>query len=339
MAEVTTNLSIGQVAERTGLSVHTLRFYEHEGIFANPLRRGPGGRRVPPGRRRVAGRLHHPAHRRHASSAIRRVVGPIRTVPRPRRRVDPRGDAPGNLHWAAQGDAGAGRENLTRFTFSWSPGTGSARAARACGVRAVRRWPRCPHCRPTRPRHLIAPLAVALAPALRVPHMRVRRFAATTGGTAALTVCTPHHQWRGRRAPDRRRLARHGGSRSPGEIQAAGGPVVGRSTISPEPNRGRQPRTVGLCASAMGRRPTDCVSPSWKKETVIDESATVTSRGGTTIAAKAGSSPEDGTGARRRGHVSGIEELAVYEHRLDHLRLARGRRPAWQSIRSDAAGR
>src|SRR5215469_7069150 len=39
-------LSIGQVAERTGLSVHTLRFYEHEGIFASPVRRGPGGRRL-----------------------------------------------------------------------------------------------------------------------------------------------------------------------------------------------------------------------------------------------------------------------------------------------------
>jgi DNA-binding transcriptional MerR regulator len=29
-------MSIGQVAERTGLSVHALRFYENEGIFANP---------------------------------------------------------------------------------------------------------------------------------------------------------------------------------------------------------------------------------------------------------------------------------------------------------------
>jgi DNA-binding transcriptional MerR regulator len=46
MAEVTTSLSIGQVAELTGLSVHALRFYEHEGVFANPVRRGPGGRRV-----------------------------------------------------------------------------------------------------------------------------------------------------------------------------------------------------------------------------------------------------------------------------------------------------
>lgn len=46
MAEVTTSLSIGQVAERTGLSVHALRFYEHEGLFVNPVRRGAGGRRA-----------------------------------------------------------------------------------------------------------------------------------------------------------------------------------------------------------------------------------------------------------------------------------------------------
>ena len=39
-------LSIGQVAERTGLSVHTLRFYEKAGIFLTPPRRDPGGRRV-----------------------------------------------------------------------------------------------------------------------------------------------------------------------------------------------------------------------------------------------------------------------------------------------------
>ena len=37
-------MSIGQMAERTGLSVYTLRFYEREGILANPVRRGPGGR-------------------------------------------------------------------------------------------------------------------------------------------------------------------------------------------------------------------------------------------------------------------------------------------------------
>ncbi|KUJ69480.1 MerR family transcriptional regulator [Streptomyces albus subsp. albus] len=46
MAEITTRLSIGQVAERTGLSVHALRFYEREGLFVNAVGRGPGGRRV-----------------------------------------------------------------------------------------------------------------------------------------------------------------------------------------------------------------------------------------------------------------------------------------------------
>jgi DNA-binding transcriptional MerR regulator len=47
MAETTApGLTIGQVAERTGLSVHTLRFYEREGIFANTVERAPGGRRL-----------------------------------------------------------------------------------------------------------------------------------------------------------------------------------------------------------------------------------------------------------------------------------------------------
>jgi DNA-binding transcriptional MerR regulator len=46
MPETASELSIGQVAERTGLSVHALRFYEREGVLANPVRRGPGGRRV-----------------------------------------------------------------------------------------------------------------------------------------------------------------------------------------------------------------------------------------------------------------------------------------------------
>ncbi|MET8279376.1 MerR family transcriptional regulator [Micromonospora sp. NPDC005174] len=45
MAEVTAGLSIGQVAERTGLSVHALRFYEQQGVFVSPIRRGVGGRR------------------------------------------------------------------------------------------------------------------------------------------------------------------------------------------------------------------------------------------------------------------------------------------------------
>ncbi len=41
-----TELSIGQVAERTGLSVHTLRLYEREGLFTTDVRRTATGRRV-----------------------------------------------------------------------------------------------------------------------------------------------------------------------------------------------------------------------------------------------------------------------------------------------------
>ncbi|MEV6421987.1 MerR family transcriptional regulator [Streptomyces sp. NPDC051662] len=41
-----TELSIGDVALRTGLSVHTLRFYEREGILTTPVRRNSGGRRL-----------------------------------------------------------------------------------------------------------------------------------------------------------------------------------------------------------------------------------------------------------------------------------------------------
>jgi DNA-binding transcriptional MerR regulator len=46
MTEVPAGLSIGQVAERTGLSVHALRFYEREGILANPVGRALNGRRI-----------------------------------------------------------------------------------------------------------------------------------------------------------------------------------------------------------------------------------------------------------------------------------------------------
>jgi DNA-binding transcriptional MerR regulator len=46
MADVASGLSIGQVADQTGLSVHTLRFYEREGILAFPIERALGGRRV-----------------------------------------------------------------------------------------------------------------------------------------------------------------------------------------------------------------------------------------------------------------------------------------------------
>ncbi|MGW4809572.1 MerR family transcriptional regulator [Kitasatospora sp. NPDC004272] len=36
---------IGEVAERTGLSVHALRLYEREGLLVGPVRRSAGGRR------------------------------------------------------------------------------------------------------------------------------------------------------------------------------------------------------------------------------------------------------------------------------------------------------
>jgi DNA-binding transcriptional MerR regulator len=42
----TSGLTIGQAAQRTGLSVHTLRFYEREGMLPAAVRRGPDGRRV-----------------------------------------------------------------------------------------------------------------------------------------------------------------------------------------------------------------------------------------------------------------------------------------------------
>jgi DNA-binding transcriptional MerR regulator len=46
MTQIPAGLSIGQVAARTGLSVHTLRFYEKEGIFLSPPHRAPGGWRL-----------------------------------------------------------------------------------------------------------------------------------------------------------------------------------------------------------------------------------------------------------------------------------------------------
>ncbi|MET8360970.1 MerR family transcriptional regulator [Micromonospora sp. NPDC005171] len=39
-------LSIGQVAQHTGLSVHTLRLYERAGLLASEVRRDGSGRRV-----------------------------------------------------------------------------------------------------------------------------------------------------------------------------------------------------------------------------------------------------------------------------------------------------
>jgi DNA-binding transcriptional MerR regulator len=39
-------LGIGEVSARTGLSAHTLRFYEQEGLFVAPVARTAGGRRL-----------------------------------------------------------------------------------------------------------------------------------------------------------------------------------------------------------------------------------------------------------------------------------------------------
>ncbi|PXX70786.1 DNA-binding transcriptional MerR regulator [Nocardia tenerifensis] len=44
MARPSASFTIGQVAQRTGLSVHTLRFYEKEGLFATEVRRIRGNR-------------------------------------------------------------------------------------------------------------------------------------------------------------------------------------------------------------------------------------------------------------------------------------------------------
>lgn len=41
-----TELSIGEVAQRTGLGIHTLRMYEREGLLTSALERDAGGRRV-----------------------------------------------------------------------------------------------------------------------------------------------------------------------------------------------------------------------------------------------------------------------------------------------------
>ncbi|MDG6103818.1 MerR family transcriptional regulator [Dactylosporangium aurantiacum] len=46
MSDIERRLSIGDVAARTGLSVHALRFYEREGLLAGPVERDPAGRRV-----------------------------------------------------------------------------------------------------------------------------------------------------------------------------------------------------------------------------------------------------------------------------------------------------
>ncbi len=45
-AAAETTLSIGEVGALTGLTTHTLRFYEQEGLFIAPVRRNSAGRRV-----------------------------------------------------------------------------------------------------------------------------------------------------------------------------------------------------------------------------------------------------------------------------------------------------
>lgn len=46
MTAASSELTIGQVSARTGLSVHTLRLYEREGLFPGEVRRDGRGRRV-----------------------------------------------------------------------------------------------------------------------------------------------------------------------------------------------------------------------------------------------------------------------------------------------------
>ena len=46
MTSNATGLSIGQVSETTGLSVHALRFFEREGLFLRPIPRSHGGQRI-----------------------------------------------------------------------------------------------------------------------------------------------------------------------------------------------------------------------------------------------------------------------------------------------------
>lgn len=41
-------LTIGEVAERTGLSVHALRYYERQDLLIGPVQRTSGGRRTTP---------------------------------------------------------------------------------------------------------------------------------------------------------------------------------------------------------------------------------------------------------------------------------------------------
>ncbi|MFG3118099.1 MerR family transcriptional regulator [Streptomyces sp. NPDC048197] len=46
MGEHANGMSIGRVAELTGMSVHALRFFEREGLFLREIPRSAGGQRV-----------------------------------------------------------------------------------------------------------------------------------------------------------------------------------------------------------------------------------------------------------------------------------------------------
>lgn len=46
MTETANGMSIGRVAELTGMSVHALRFFEREGLFLREIPRTAGGQRV-----------------------------------------------------------------------------------------------------------------------------------------------------------------------------------------------------------------------------------------------------------------------------------------------------
>jgi DNA-binding transcriptional MerR regulator len=46
LSQTEAGLSIGRVAEATGISVHALRFFEREGIFLRAIPRSDGGHRV-----------------------------------------------------------------------------------------------------------------------------------------------------------------------------------------------------------------------------------------------------------------------------------------------------
>jgi DNA-binding transcriptional MerR regulator len=45
MTDIVSGLTIGQAADRTGLSVYTLRFWERQGILPGAVQRGPDGHR------------------------------------------------------------------------------------------------------------------------------------------------------------------------------------------------------------------------------------------------------------------------------------------------------